>query len=60
MLALGEAVHMEPSLIEHRMAPIAQTQVLAELMNLVIAAALAEPSRECDLMWPTAINARWR
>jgi len=42
------------------MTPVAETQVLAELMNLVIAAALAEPSRERDLMRPAAINTRRR
>ena len=51
--------HLE-YLLRARMTPVAETQVLAELMNLVIAAALAEPSWERDLVRPAAINARWR
>ena len=57
----GETVDVEPLfLVEHRMATQAQRQILAEVVNLVVAAALAQFRRQCDLIWPTAINGRWR
>ena len=38
----------------------AERQILAELVNLIVAAAFTEPRRQDDLMGPATINARWR
>jgi hypothetical protein len=48
------------SIVEHSMTSGAECQILAELMNLFVAAAFTEPRRQNDLMRPASINGRWR
>ena len=45
VFCFGEAIHVEPFLIEHRMASAAQAEVFAEFMNLLVAAAFAKTRR---------------
>ena len=45
IIGVSEAVDVEPFLIEHGMAATAQTQIFTELMNLLVAAALAKTRR---------------
>ena len=57
ILRLGEAVHMKPFMVIHGMPSGAESQIITELVNLLVAAVLAKPSGQRDLMRPAAVNA---
>jgi hypothetical protein len=56
-----EAVHMPPLAVMVDGVPASvEREIGAKIMNLRVAAALAEPRRQDDLMWLVAINGRLR
>ena len=54
---LGETVHMKPLAIINGVASCAESQIVAEIVNLLVAAALAKPGGQRDLMRPPGVNA---
>ena len=58
---IRETVDMKPlSSIVDCMTTAAECEISAELMNLVVTAALTSARRQYDLVRPIPINGRWR
>ena len=56
-----KTIDVEPfPIVEHGMTSRAKRQILAELVNLFVAATFATPRRQNDLVRPAPINCRWR
>jgi len=56
-----KTINVEPfPIVEHGMTSRAKRQILAELVNLFVAATFATPRRQNDLVRPAPINCRWR
>ena len=56
-----KTINVEPFLIvEHGMTSGAERQILAELVNLFVAATFTTPRRQNYLVRPASINCRWR
>ncbi len=60
LFAAPRAIHMKPLAIVDGVASRAEREVVAEIVNLLVAAVLAKPSGQRDLMRPAAINAARR
>ena len=56
----GETIHMKPLALVHSMAAGAEREVLAELVNHLVASAFTQARRQDDLMGPTTVNGRRR
>jgi hypothetical protein len=57
----GKAVNMKPlSVMEHRVTSVAERHVLAELVNLFVAAAFTQTRGQHNLVWPAEVNGGWR
>jgi hypothetical protein len=56
-----KTINVEPfTLVEHRMTSRAKRKILAELVNLSVAATFTAPRRQNYLVRPAPINCCWR
>ena len=56
----GETIHMKPLAVVHSVAAGAKREVLAELVNHLVATAFTQARRQNDLMGPAPVNGRRR
>jgi|SRR5271170_1591868 len=57
---IRETINVKPLPIKDGMAPRTQRHVLAEIVNLIVAAAFTEAAWQRDLVRPAPVNSRWR